>query len=316
MTIKLLKGDAFEEMAKLPDESVNLILTDPPYGTIKGLKHFRDSTDWDVRLDTDRLLAEFSRLLKPHGAAIIFSNNSYTQELRAGSTGILTYHYPLYWLKDTAGNALYAKKAPLSTVEDLSVFHKGQGFKAEELRAYSRQVTEYIGKTLRQVQKELNTRKAEHFLSAGNPTYSQPGIPTRETYKLLVETYELQDMPGFLEYEELVKLKNKEMPDQTFNLFDGNRFISNVLEYDKPKGSTRDHPTQKPVDLLEFLIRTYSNPGDVVLDSTMGTGSTGLATLKAGEGRNFIGIEISDKYFNLASTKITNQFKSCQLLTK
>ena len=63
------------------------------------------------------------------------------------------------------------------------------------------------------------------------------------------------------------------------------------------------HPTQKSVALLEYLIKTYSNEGNLILDNTMGSGSTGVAAVNTN--RNFIGIEMNDEYFNIASNRIS-----------
>lgn len=66
----------------------------------------------------------------------------------------------------------------------------------------------------------------------------------------------------------------------------------------------RVHPTQKPVDLLEYIIKTYTNEGDLVLDFTMGSGSTGVACMNTN--RKFIGIELDEKYFNIAKERLEN----------
>lgn len=79
-------------------------------------------------------------------------------------------------------------------------------------------------------------------------------------------------------------------------------YPKSVLCFQAPIFNIRVHPTQKPVDLLEYLVRTYTNEGDVVLDNTMGSGSTGVACVKSN--RNFIGIELDKKYFNVAKRKL------------
>ena len=90
--------------------------------------------------------------------------------------------------------------------------------------------------------------------------------------------------------------------NSTFNLWEGKASKSNVLEYAKDSNSKRLHPTQKPVELLKDLIQTYSNEEDIVLDFTMGSGSTGVACKETN--RNFIGIELDEKYFNIAKQRI------------
>ena len=85
-----------------------------------------------------------------------------------------------------------------------------------------------------------------------------------------------------------------------FNLWQGNKTKSNVLQYPKDGGGY--HQTQKPVALLQDLIQTFSNPGDTVLDFTMGSGSTGVACVNTG--RNFIGMELDPGYFEMAKQRI------------
>ena len=96
----------------------------------------------------------------------------------------------------------------------------------------------------------------------------------------------------------------------------GNRYDSlykmptNVLEFDTVFNRSKEktsHPTQKPVALLEYLIKTYTNEGDVVLDNCMGSGSTGVACLNTN--RNFMGIELDEKYFKIAKERIENASK-------
>ena len=79
-------------------------------------------------------------------------------------------------------------------------------------------------------------------------------------------------------------------------------YPKNLLEYAKPSTAARVHPTEKPVDLLAYLVRTYTNPGETVLDNCMGSGSTGVACVR--EGRKFIGIEMDRKYYEIARQRI------------
>ena len=80
------------------------------------------------------------------------------------------------------------------------------------------------------------------------------------------------------------------------------KFPVSVLSYQKPHASTALHPTQKPVELLEYLIKTYTNEGDTVLDNCMGSGSTGVAAVNTN--RNFFGMELDGEYFKIASGRI------------
>ena len=101
------------------------------------------------------------------------------------------------------------------------------------------------------------------------------------------------------------KSSNGTNPLANFN--EGGKWVTekyplNILKFDKV--SKPLHPTQKPVDLLEYLIKTYTKEGDLVLDFTMGSGSTGVACINSN--REFIGIELDEKYFNIAKERLEN----------
>lgn len=103
--------------------------------------------------------------------------------------------------------------------------------------------------------------------------------------------------------------KNKGYPPGTNILNSNSPFVqkytgypSNILKFNGAKDKV--HPTEKPVPLLEYLIKTYTNPGETVLDNTMGSGSTGVACINTG--RSFIGIELDEKYYKIACDRINN----------
>jgi DNA modification methylase len=93
------------------------------------------------------------------------------------------------------------------------------------------------------------------------------------------------------------------------NLINGVRYPTSIIEFKNPrmklKGAVVNHPTKKPVDLMQYLVRQYSNEGDTILDCCMGGGSTGVACVR--ENRNFIGIELNEEYFAGASEWINNE---------
>ena len=150
-------------------------------------------------------------------------------------------------------------------------------------------------KTKAEIKQTLGHRRAEHFFYFDS---SQFGLPTEATYNELIETWGIDKMEGFLTYPELQKLNGKKEP--TFNLPPGVKSRNNIFKYAREQ--TGHHPTQKPVELLRELINIFSNEGDVVLDFTMGSGSTGVAC--ALTGRDFIGIELDETYYNIAVKRI------------
>ena len=117
--IKLLQGDCLELMKNIPDGSVDLVLADPPYGTMKGID---DKHDWDTILDTKTMFAEISRVLRQNGKAILFSQEPYTSELIKSQTKYFEFLYKLIWEKNSSGNCLMSKNAPVNFYEEISVF--------------------------------------------------------------------------------------------------------------------------------------------------------------------------------------------------
>lgn len=307
--MKLINGETLEEMAKLPDESIDLILLDPPYGTIKGIDKTTDrkKVDWDVVIDMDEMFNQYKRLLKVGGRLIIFGNNGFTQQTRNLSSNILKYAYTMYWIKNHFGSPLSAKTAPLSYVEDISVFNKNDDrndVQAPLTRKYSHSIREYLGNMkLSELMKPFGHSKLSHFLSSEG---TQFGIPSKEAYESFVDYYELNNWNEFISYQDLKEMFYKEKAnshniiDRRFNLVDGAKHIPNKLVFDKPAHSV--HPTQKPTELLEYLIKVFSNEGDVVLDNTMGSGSTGVACVNTN--RDFIGIELDKDFFDIAVNRI------------
>jgi len=91
----------------------------------------------------------------------------------------------------------------------------------------------------------------------------------------------------------------------------GSRYPITVVDFSQQMGL---HPTQKPVDLLAYLVQTYTSPGDTVLDFTCGSGSTGVACAETG--RNFVAIELDETYFKIASDRIESAYRKAQGLPK
>lgn len=239
--MKLLNGDCLELMKDIPDGSVDLILCDPPYGTT--------SCSWDSVLPFDRLWTEYDRILKPNGAAVLFSAQPFTTQLI--SSNRKAYRYCWYWLKNQATGFTFAKYQPMRRVEDICVFYR-------QMPTYNPQGLVAIP----EVRQRVRQKKA----------------PTKESiYKVntLMKEYSTR--------------------------FTG--YPKNVLEHKTERGL---HPTQKPVALLEYLVRTYTNEGDTILDNCMGSGSTGVAVKRVG-GRHFIGMEQNKQYFDIARERIEKE---------
>ena len=308
MSIELMQGDCLIESKKIKNGSVDLILTDLPYGTVQGIggndgidHGMVGKTEWDVAIEPARVYDIANRILRRNGKLVLFSQNPYTTRLIAETIPNLPFSYRMIWEKDHFANSLIAKKAPVSYYEDILVFSKTHDTDGiHPLREYFAKVLKYIGKGLKQINDELGHRRAEHSFYISSTQFS---LCTETTYIELIEHYGIDRMDDFISYGELVEIDRKTKDEHfpsVFNLWEGNKYKSNILKYRKDYDGY--HPTQKPVSLLEDLIKTFSNEGDLVVDLTMGSGSTGVACKKTG--RNFVGIELDEEYFEIAQSMI------------
>lgn len=310
MINKITLGDMLIESNYIESGSVDLILTDLPYGTIKGLggdikKYERlSNADWDDVIDTKEVYKVANRILRKNGKMVLFAQQPFTTELIAKAIPNLPHSYNMYWDKLHFANCLVANKAPVSYMEDVLVFSKQHDFEGlHPLREYFKKVKEYIGINLKEINSTLGHRRAEHTFYIKS---SQYGLCTEQTYNELIEAFGIDGMCGFKKFEELKVMDEKakkELFPSTFNLWEGKKYKSNILEYKKDYNGY--HPTQKPILLLEDLIKTFSNEGDLVVDLTCGSGSTCVAAKNTN--RNYIGIEMDEGYFNLANERIKNR---------
>lgn len=299
--IKLIHGDCLEVMDRLIQDGikVDMILTDPPYGTVKnmaidGWKNKGEQCVWDNEINITDMFDGCNNLLRENGVCVLFSQEPYTSKLRTFQHQNLKFAYPLIWKKDHFANGLIAKVAPVNYFEDMNVFYKkyDDDF-SNPIRLYAESVMKHIGLSLGQINTRLGHRRAEHFFYIKSTQFK---LPTETVYQELIKVFHIDKMSNYITYTELKNINSKY--ERVFNKKE--KVKSNILEYKKDYSGY--HPTQKPVALLEDLINTYSNEGDLVLDFTMGSGSTGVAckNLK----RKFIGIEIEEDYFKIAKERI------------
>lgn len=295
-------GDCLEQHEHIKSGSVDLILTDLPYGTIKGLggdieKYKRlSNSDWDNVIPIYKIMEIANRILRKNGKMVLFANQPFTTELINGQIANLPHNYNMYWNKKHFANCLLVNKAPVSYIEDILVFTKDYDVEnLHPLRNYASDVMEFIGLKLKQINAKLGHRKAEHFFYLKSTQFE---ICTEEVYNEIIEAFGIDKMNNFKNYEQLKNENQKYEP--IFNLWEGGKFKSNILEYEKD--FTGYHPTQKPILLLEDLIKTFSNENNLVVDLTMGSGSTGVACKNTN--RSFIGIEKDEGYFKIAEQRI------------
>ena len=239
----LYNGDCLEIMDKLIKEgvTVDLILTDPPYGTTQ--------CKWDSIIPLDEMWLRLNKLIKPNGAIVLFGCEPFSSLLRYSN--LKNYKYDWKWCKSRKTGFLNAKKMPLRCHENISVF-------------YTKQPTYY------------NTELIE---------LDKP-----------IKSYRKNGKGGNL-FNEANCSKDKVQKFTNYN--------KDLLFFNNEHNVKAFHPTQKPVDLLEYLIKTYTNENELVLDFTMGSGSTGVACMNTN--RKFIGIELNEEYFNIAVNRINKE---------
>ena len=233
----LMFGDCLERMKEIPDGSVDLILTDLPFGTTQN--------SWDSIIDLDLMWKEVNRISKPKTAQLFFAQSPFDKVL--GVSNLKKLKYEWIWEKTTATGHLNAKKMPMKAHENILVFY-------DKLPTYNPQ------KTTGHKPANSYTKHQDDGSNYGSTQVGISGGGQTDRYPRSVQ----------------------------------------VFKTDKQKVSL--HPTQKPVALLEYLIKTYSNEGETVLDFTFGSCSTGVACLNTN--RKFIGIEMYEKYFDIGVNRM------------
>lgn len=306
--IELYKGDCLIESNKIESGSVDLILTDLPYGTVgesmqdnTGKYKIINQSKWDNVIDTTKIMEVANRILRKNGKMILTAQQPFTTELISKAIPNLPFSYTIFWDKLHFANCLGANKACVNYMEECLLFSKIYDTeKKHPLREYFYSEFEKTKLSFLEINRDYlkcaygnGGGVAYNMLSKTRTDFS---MPTEKRYKQLQET-------GFFnkDYSELKEIDSKYR--STFNLWEGKKYKSNILKYKKDYNGY--HPTQKPVLLLEDLIKTFSNENDLVVDLTMGSGSTGVACKNTN--RNFIGIEKDDNYFKIATERINKQ---------
>lgn len=310
--VELKQGDCLELMKDIPDGSVDLVLADPPYGIMKGApisrwKARNDCAEWDINLDTEKMFSEISRVLRRNGKAVLFCQEPYTSELITNVPTSMLFCYRGIWLKNCSGNSMIAKTAMTSLFEDFCVFvNKNSGGLMNKCVEKISDVVFGVG-FHKFAEIMFGEGRYKDIASARKNLYKKVYIEGCNEYdknffdEPMYRYLQTQiEMPyTFEEYFSIVA-EYKKNTKSIFNLWQGGKSKPNVLEYKKDNEGY--HPTQKPVALLEDLVKTYSNDGNTVLDFTMGSGSTGVACVNTR--RNFIGIELDQGYFEIAQKRI------------
>ncbi len=240
MLNQIFNEDCLEWMKRIPDWSIDCIITDPPYWTT--------ACKWDTVIPFDLMWKELKRIIKPNGAIVLFGSEPFSSALRMSN--IKQYKYDWIWEKTKGGGFPLANKMPLKRHEIISVFYRKQP-------TYNPQKTK-APKHLIDKRKTLN-----------NSSKYSSAIPMKNT------------------------IRKKD---------DGMRFPTSVQKISSVSGGS--HPTQKPVALIEYLIKTYTNEWDTVLDFTIWSWTTAIACINTK--RNYIWFELDKWYFDIAKERKKN----------
>ena len=236
----LMLGDCLERMKEIESGSVDMILTDPPYGTT--------ACKWDSIIPLEPMWEQLKRIIKPNGAIVMTASQPFTSVLTCSNLSMFKYEW--IWEKDGGSNFATVRYQPMKEHESVLVFGKGKV-------TYNQIKQERIGSRKGKVTTTIDSGRKDSVYG------TQEGGKTLSVDKL--------------------------------------RCPRSIQRFNRERGL---HPTQKPVALMEYLIKTYTNESETVLDFTMGSGSTGVAAKNLN--RKFIGIELDEAYFNITKNRLSN----------
>ena len=241
-------GDCLEVLKDIDDKSIDMILTDLPYGTT--------ACAWDCHVDLGKLWQHYKRIIKSNGAIVMFSSQPFTTVLIASNIEWFKYHW--IWKKNRATGHVHAKNRPMKIHEEICVFSSGntlhQGQSVNRMSYYPQGLIEL----------ENTKRRTRH--DAGDDAVMGKRKSHHET------------------------------------MWEYTNYPVSIIEFAIEMNNERFHETQKPVSLCEYLIRTYSKEGELILDNCAGSGTTMIACLNTS--RNYIGIEKEQKYVDIANDRI------------
>ena len=316
--MQIYNGDCAVELCKIK-KKINLVVVDLPYG--------QTDCKWDVEINFKKMWTNLEKICAGNCIYVFFCTTRFGYKLIQSRAS--WFRYDLVWEKSRTVGHLSANKSPMRKHEMIYIFSSNNTADLDnsrnlELRAYAKKIKQHISTPVKEIHRTVGNQGICHFYSFASTQFN---LPTEKTYNILIEKYDIQNMKGFIPYESLkkeweespktynpqktkgkpYKAKGKSIIMGVYGKFTktainnkGTRYPTTILRFDNPKTSV--HVTQKPVALCEWLIKTYSNKNDVVLDFTMGSGTTGIACLNTE--RQFIGIEKDKDIFKLAKHRI------------
>ncbi len=324
--IELLQGDCLDLMREIPDSHVQLIAVDPPYFKVK-------DEAWDRQWDTadgfiawiGQLCEQWQRILAPNGSLYVFASPKMAARVEVEIGRWFNVLNRIRWIKEEGWHKKAEKEALrgyLSPWEEI-IFaeHYGadniakgeagygakcdelRGFVFEPIRAYLASERDRAGQTTGDIDRIWQEARQSKGCMAGHWFgVSQWALPTEENYEWLRETLASHDHGGeYLrrEYEDL----RREYEDlrRPFTV-SADVPYTDVWTFPTVSHYPGKHPCEKPLAMMEHIIRTSSREGDTALDCCMGSGVTGKAAVRLG--RDFIGMDLSAHWVEFARKSI------------
>jgi len=244
MINQIFNEDCLEWMKRIPDGSIDCIITDPPYWTT--------ACKWDSVIPFDLMWEQLKRIIKPNWAIVLFGSEPFSSALRMSN--IKMYKYDWVWNKDKAWNVMCASYQPMKVHENIVIFSKSKS-------VFNKQMTDAKRENIRPSGKEYKNRDSIVWMQNWKHSESRDNT--------------------------------KRNPKSIINISSVSGECNNI---------NRVHPTQKPVALIEYLIKTYTNEWETVLDFTIGSWTTAIACINTN--RNYIGFELDKLYFDIANERI------------
>ena len=284
-------GDCLERMKEIPSGSIDAIICDPPYiGLIK--------ERWDNMSTTyyDKLFHEFmkesERVLRFGGRFISFGSNDTLSYLYKNN--LLKHRELLVVEKDvakvSAGRNTKQYNQHVNCTEYVFIATK---FQREYVKNILKGKQSSLGLSSKEINELLGVKSnggGMWSIYTGNNVCEQ--VPTKEKWDIFREKLDIE-----VEYEAFEEV------------FKNDTGLSNVLKGINFNFKNRQHPTQKPHELMEYLVGRYSRVNDTILDMFMGSGSTGVACINTN--RKFLGIEMDENYFNIGVKRMSDTHKDC-----
>lgn len=297
--ITLHNTDALSLLAQLPDNSVDLIATDPPYYKVKGEdwdNQWRNPTEFFNWLDS--ILAQYHRVLKPDGSLYLFSGPHLATQVERAVAERFNVLNHIIWRKPT-GRHLGCRKESLRRYfpqTEHIIFAESKKrlpFAFEPIRAYLDNARNQAWITRKQIDQACGCQMSGHWFDS-----SQWSMPSETHYLTLSKL-----CGGLKPYQELKAEYKAVKRRQRHFAVTKHVPYTNVWDFKPVQWYTGKHPCEKPLDLMRHIITASSRPGDTVLDSFVGSGSTALACRELG--RVFVGCEVGESEFELAVSRIT-----------